>query len=247
LPRASVFDARGEEFSMRRLVAILAVLAITVLDLGSAHGGPPPGVTTKFFQGLPGVEADLCIDGVEVASSVQYEATVDGPSYAADTDPPYEEHTFEIRESAEGSCTGPILSGNAFGVFNRDEVILIAHALRQGSPGDEVTYVSRRPRVREGRTLFTIQHLAAAPKVSVTIDGHPLIRIEAGPRGGSSYIFNQFAAGRHTFVFKTPGTHEVFEVARLWMAEGKRWHLFLYGEPSSGYGVGTFSRRVGVR
>ena len=229
---------------MKRSAAILVALTVVLSGIHVAIGGTPPEVTTRFFQGIPGVEIDLCIDGVEVASSVAFETTVHGPSYPADPDPPFVAHSYEIREAAVGSCTGTLLDEDFFGVVNRDKNILLAYQAGNGSPRTWAYPMAWRPRVREGRTEFSIGPFAAAPKVHVGMDGHRLLTLTADD---STYIFSQYHAGSHRFTVRDKATREVLATETIYMPEGVTWFLMFYGDATGGYGIRAFSRIVGVR
>jgi hypothetical protein len=226
---------------MKRFALICTTAALIVAAPIAGHADAPAASMVFFFQGVPDRRLDLCIDGTEVATAVEFgsqEHTVTLPASSTS-------HRYKLREPARGACDGTLVDEGSFYAFGGDWVIVMAHQGRDGTARSEPLWLPARPQVRRGQTRFVIGNYAAVPGLRMTVDGeridHLMLR-----SGGPTYLFKGYAAGKHIFTLRTKDRRRVLRQT-LTMPEGVEFLLVLYGDRSTGYGLRAFSRTVGIR
>lgn len=227
---------------MKRLTLICATSVMVVASTIPGHGEAPAASQVFFFHGIPDRRLDLCIDGIELATSAEFRSTVHAvtlPSSSA-------RHRFKLRQASRGACDGTLVDEGWFYAFGGDQVIVVAHQWRDRTARAEPLWLPAHPRVRRGQTRFVVGHYAAATKLRMTVDGKPIKRLLL-QNGGPRYLFTGYDRGKHTFAFRTKDTRERVVRRTLWMPEGVEFLLVIYGDPTAGYALRVFSRRVGVR
>jgi hypothetical protein len=146
---------------MRR-VTILALLAV-VLSGSSLSWAGPATATVTVLHGLPGLTADVYVNG---------ELTLDGFEPLSSTDPlklPAGSYEIAIREVGAPADSEPALEGTVE-LKAGTNVSIIAHPDSQGAPALSVFENSLTP-VKAGRTRLEVRHVAAAPDLDVWVDG----------------------------------------------------------------------------
>lgn len=227
---------------MKRFILVCTTLTMVGISPIAGHGDVPPASEVFYFQGVPGRWLDLCIDGIELGTAVEFRSMVHMVTLPSSS----MKHRYKLRESARGACNGDIVDEGWFYAFGGDQVIVVAHQWRDGTPRSEPLWLPARPRVRRGETRFVIGHQAAAPRLRLAVDGkridHLLLQ-----NGGPSYLFKGYSDGEHTFTFRTNDTRERIVRRTLSMPQGVEFLLVVYGDHSTGYRIRVLSRTVGVR
>jgi hypothetical protein len=146
---------------MRR-ITILAILAV-VLSGSSLSWAEPATATVTVLHGLPGLTADVYVNG---------KLTLDGFKPLSSTDPlklPAGSYEIAIREVGAPADSEPALEGTVE-LKAGTNVSIIAHPDSEGSPALSVFENDLRP-VKPGRTRLEVRHCAAAPDLDVWVDG----------------------------------------------------------------------------
>jgi hypothetical protein len=228
---------------MKRFILICLAVSETIASTLVADGVVPPASEVFFFQGVPDERLDLCIDGSELATAVEFRSMVHAitlPSSAT-------KHRYTIREPSGGACDGSILDAGRFYAYGGDQVIVMTHLGREGASSRATPlWLPRHPPVRRGETRFVVGHFAVAPRVRLAIDGERVDYLTL-KNGGSIYIFRNYVAGTHTFTLRTDDTRKRLARQTIWMPQGVEFLLVLYGSPAAGIRLQVFSRDVGVR
>jgi hypothetical protein len=227
---------------MRRATLMCSTAVMIVASLPPGNAGAPAASPVYFFQGVPGRLLDFCIDGVEMATAVSFDSIEHAVTFAPSTT----KHWYSLREPARGACDGALVDEGSFYAYGGDRVIVLAHQWSDGSARSEPQWLPARPRIRRGETRFVVGHYAAAPRLRMAIDGTRIKHLGLHS-GGPSYLFRGYAAGTHTFAFRTKASRELIVRRALSMPKGVEFLLVIYGDRASGYGLRVFSRKVGVR
>lgn len=228
---------------MKRFTLICtATAAMIVASTVPGHGEAPAASQVFFFQGVPDRRLDLCIDGLELATSASFRSTVHTVTLPSSST----RHHYSLRASTRGACDGAVIDRGWFYAFGGDQVIVLAHQWRDRTARSEPLWLPARPRVRRGETRFVIGHYAAATRLRMTIDGRPIRHLML-QNGGPRYLFKGYSVGMHTFAFRTKDTRERLVRRTFWMGKGVEFLLLIYGDPAAGYGMRVFSRWVGTR
>jgi hypothetical protein len=168
---------------MRRLT-VLALFAIVVSGSGIAWGAPATATVT-VLHGLPGLTADVYVNG---------KLTLDGfkpLSSAGPLELPAGSYDIAIRDVGAPADSKPALEGTVQ-LKAGSNVSIIAHPDDQGAPSLSV-FENDMTSVKAGKTRLEVRHVAAAPELDVWVDGKRTLT-ELGTGDAETKVL---AAGKH--------------------------------------------------
>ncbi len=202
------------------------VLGLTVAVLGLAAPGAaattPAGDVGSVFvvHGLPGVTADVLIDGAVVEAAVEPAAIV-GPFQL---DPG--EHTVTLRptagDSSDLSAMVPVEAG--------DSIDVVAHYASDPTAAPIITmYPNDLSPVAPDMSRLVVAHTAAVPPADIRVDGDVLFSNVANGEALTQLV----PAGTYTVDIVPTGTAGpvVFGPVDLSVGAGELTRVFAFGNP----------------
>lgn len=179
----------------------------------------------QIVHGIPGATVDIYVDGQALAPGFE-PGTIAGPLELAPGD--YQVDIFAASDAAPAASAdrsdSPLLSETI--TAGASPATLYAHLGEQGAPmltGFAEDFSVLAP--GEGRAVA--RHLAAAPEVTLVVDGQPV-----GPLANGGYLTADLPAGSHTFAIEA-GDAEVL-AATLEIGDGEVVVVSVTGSAADG-------------
>ncbi len=169
-----------------RVLTAGVVLVAAMSSGATALAAAPSTGQVVIVHGVRGLVANVDVDGSRALSAFQPERTTDPLQLAAGT------HSVVVRRANDPSAA-PVLQKTVTVPAGG----LVSAALGLGATGQpSVTLFNERgPAVPAGKARLVVRHIAAAPMVQTTLDGHSL---GAALSGGSRQTTADLAAGKHS-------------------------------------------------
>jgi hypothetical protein len=205
---------------VRRSVGIIGTL-VFVVGMASVASAEPAKGSVTIIHGVPGFTADIYLDDELLLDGFQPTSTA-GPLLVA----PASYHV-DIREVGTPADSPPVLSGTV-DVAAGSNISIVAHLTRVGDPTLTVFHNAFEP-LPAGRSLLLVRNVAAAPPLSVRLDGD---RVKEGLREGGEWS-TVTAPTRHMIAFGSAGD-VVIPPTDVHLEEGVAQIVYVVGTAEGG-------------
>jgi hypothetical protein len=185
-----------EEVSVRKSVSIVGTVLI-VVSLTSVTSAASAKGSVMIIHGVPGFTADIYLDDELLLDGFEPTSTA-GPLRVV----PASYHV-DIREVGAPPDSPPVLSGTVR-VDAGSNISIVAHLTRAGDPTLTVFH-NAFERLSAGRSFLLVRTVAAAPPLSVLLDGR---RVNEGLREGNEWRIVT-DPGHHSIAFESSTANDV--------------------------------------
>lgn len=219
---------------MRKLIGAIAV-ALVAGSVSAPTAGAGGQATVNVLHGIPGVEVEVCVDGMSVVDGFRFKQKIVGAALPAG------EHEVTL-VAAEASCEDPAILDKTVSLEAGENYTVVAALHEDGSARLRLFRNPLGP-TREERARLTVRHTAQAPAVNVWANGEVLI-------GGDGFTWGKRAtfgvpAGTYRVKVTLPGERRaVIGPVDLTLRAGRAYQVFAIGEPGR-YALAVLSTRVG--
>jgi Domain of unknown function (DUF4397) len=204
------------------LRACLAAVASagTLASAGTAAAATPPIAQAYLVHGIPGVTADVLLDGRPIARAARPETVVGPVSVSAG------QHVVTLQNA------GHSLTGARFTAAAGQSLDLVARrgADRARTPQLVVFRNDLQP-VRPGKARLVVAHTAVAPPADVRVDGETLLHDIAS---GEALSLLVPARSYAVDVLGSQGSTAILGPVRVSVRAGTLTRVFAVGDPSDG-------------
>jgi hypothetical protein len=153
---------------MRARLALAALTALTLAALAAPAAAQAGNARVVVVHGLPGVFADVYVNGQLSIDNFDPAEVTDPIELAAGT------YTIDLR-AADAAATDPVLLSAQAQVPAGANITLVAHLNGQAQP-TLTPFVNDVSQIPAGQARLTMRHTAAAPAVDILADGQPAFR-----------------------------------------------------------------------
>jgi hypothetical protein len=202
---------------VRRIFSIVGMLVFLV-GLTSVTSAAPRKGSVMIIHGLPGFTADVYLNGELLIDGFKPTSTA-GPLRVAPGS-----YDVDIREVGASADSPPVLS-DTLRVSARSNISIVAHLTRSGDPTLSVFHNAFK-RLSAGQSLLQVRNVAAAPSLSVRLDGR---RVKDGLREGDEWGITT-SPGRHMIALESRrGKDVLIPSTRLRLEEGVAQIVYVVG------------------
>jgi hypothetical protein len=223
---------------MRRALLFFAVGALTVAGLvPSAAAASVPTTTLNVVHGIPGLDVDVCVDGVKAIEDFNPGEVVAGITLAAGR------HDFVVVAKGD-PCSAVVLEAEGVGLWQGRNYTMVANLDASGTPNLK-KFGNNVSMTEPGQSRLLIRHAAAAPAVNVWANDARLIRGEWFDWGTRAR--RGVAEGDYTVKVTLPHkTVPVIGPTMLSLVEGTAYQVIAWGSASAGYALAIVPTVVGT-